>query len=82
MNDAQLRQGLCKQVAGADSPVLRQITQTTKPTKPVDPQVSIEDGQGNEFICHLSQLNDPENASEEELTQCVDSGYAACDPGN
>lgn len=54
----------------------------TEPTKPSDPLVWLKDKEGNEFICHLSQLKDPKKASKEELAECVDSGAAAYDPGN
>jgi hypothetical protein len=54
----------------------------TEPYKPSDPLVWVKDREGNEFICHLSQLKDPKTASKEELAQCVDSGSAAYDPGN
>jgi hypothetical protein len=53
-----------------------------EPTKPSDPLVWVKDREGNEFICHMSQLKDPKNASSEELSSCVDSGSAAYDPGN
>jgi hypothetical protein len=54
----------------------------TEPTKPSDPLVWVKDKEGNEFICHLSQLKDPKKASKEELAACVDSASAAYDPGN
>ena len=53
-----------------------------EPTKPTDPLVWVKDKEGNEFICHLSQLKDPKKASKEELSKCVDSVSAAYDPGN
>ena len=53
-----------------------------EPTKPSDPLVWVKDKEGNEFICHLSQLKDPKKASKEEMATCVDSGSAAYDPGN
>jgi hypothetical protein len=56
--------------------------QMAEPTKPSDPLVFVKDKEGNEFICHMSQLKDPKKASKEELEQCVDSGAAAYDPGN
>ena len=51
-------------------------------TKPTDPLVWVKDKEGNEFICHISQLKDPKNATKEELAACVDSGSAAYDPNN
>jgi hypothetical protein len=47
-----------------------------------DPLVWVKDREGNEFICHMSGLRDPKNATNEELAACVDSGSAAYDPGN
>ncbi|MFC1834616.1 hypothetical protein ACFL2Q_07775 [Thermodesulfobacteriota bacterium] len=53
-----------------------------EPTKPSDPLVFVKDKEGNEFICHMSQLKDPKKASKEELEKCVDSGAGAYDPSN
>ncbi len=49
---------------------------------PNDPLVWVKDKEGNQFICHTSQLRDPKSASKEELDACVDSGSAAYDPSN
>jgi len=54
----------------------------TEPYKSPDPLVWVKDREGNEFICHLSQLKDPKKASSDELKSCVDSGSAAYDPSN
>lgn len=54
----------------------------TEPYKPSDPLVWVKDREGNEFICHMSQLKDPKKASPEELKNCVDSASAAYDPSN
>lgn len=51
-------------------------------TRISDPLVWVKDRDGNEFICHISQLRNPGNATAEELAQCVDSGAAAYDPSN
>jgi hypothetical protein len=53
-----------------------------EPTRVSDPLVWVKDREGNEFICHLSDLKDPNKATKEELTKCVDSGSAAYDPSN
>ncbi len=53
-----------------------------EPTRPSDYPVWVRDREGNEFICMRSNLTDPQNASDEELAQCADSGSAAYDPNN
>jgi len=53
-----------------------------EPTKVSDPLVWVKDREGNEFICHMSDLKDPKEATKEELSKCVDSGSAAYDPSN
>jgi hypothetical protein len=54
----------------------------TEPTIVSDPLVWVKDREGNEFICHMSDLKDPKKATKEELAKCVDSGSAAYDPSN
>jgi len=51
-------------------------------TKPTDPLVWVKDREGNEFICHMSDLKNPERTTKEELAECVNSGSATYDPGN
>ena len=36
--------------------------------------VRVKDQSGNEFICPIESLIDPENASEDVLDNCVDDG--------
>ena len=36
--------------------------------------VRVKDQSGNEFICPIETLIDPKNATEEELSNCVDDG--------
>ena len=36
--------------------------------------VRVKDGAGNEFLCPLDALKPSKEASEEELTNCVDDG--------
>ena len=36
--------------------------------------VRVKDQSGNEFICPIESLIDPENATEEVLDNCVDDG--------
>jgi len=61
---------------------MKRRTKMTEPYKSPDPLVWVKDREGNEFICHLSQLKDPKKASSDELKSCVDSGSAAYDPSN
>ena len=44
--------------------------------------VKAKDGVGNEFICPVSALKHPDNATEEELSNCVDDGVAGRYAGN
>lgn len=36
--------------------------------------VRVKDEAGNDFICPMEALIDPENATEDELENCVDDG--------
>ena len=38
--------------------------------------VRVKDYEGNDFICPLSALKNPAEATEQELDSCVDSGTA------
>jgi hypothetical protein len=69
-------------IPGFPGTITKRSSIMAEPTKPSDPLVWVKDKEGNEFICHLSQLKDPKKATKEELDQCVDSGSAAYDPGN
>jgi hypothetical protein len=53
-----------------------------EPTIVSDPLVWVKDREGNEFICHMSDLKDPKQATKEGLAKCVDCGSAAYDPSN
>jgi len=44
--------------------------------------VRVKDLTGNEFICPLSSLKDPGQATEEELENCVDDAVAGRYAGN
>ena len=44
--------------------------------------VRVKDKAGNEFICPIDALKDPETASPEELDQCVDDGTVGRYAGN
>jgi len=44
--------------------------------------VRFKDQSGNEFICPIESLIDPENASEDVLDNCVDDGVVGRFAGN
>ena len=44
--------------------------------------VKVKDSVGNEFICPVSALKHRDNATEEELSNCVDDGVAGRYAGN
>jgi len=44
--------------------------------------VRVKDQSGNEFICPIESLIDPENASEDVLDNCVDDGVVGRFAGN
>ncbi|KPJ78910.1 MAG: hypothetical protein AMJ54_01220 [Deltaproteobacteria bacterium SG8_13] len=45
-------------------------------TKQKEAWVRVKDLEGSDFICPLSALKDPGQATEEELESCVDSATA------
>jgi len=48
----------------------------TEPTKTTWNYVWVKDKAGNEFICPINALKDPQKASEEELKNCIDDAKA------
>jgi hypothetical protein len=44
--------------------------------------VRVKDQTGNDFICPIESLIDPEKATEEELENCVDGGVVRRYVGN
>jgi hypothetical protein len=44
--------------------------------------VRVKDQMGNDFICPVGSLIDPEKATEEELESCVDDGIVGRYAGN
>lgn len=44
--------------------------------------IRVKDMDGNEFICPYSALKDPKDATEEELSNCVDSATTQRYAGN
>ena len=44
--------------------------------------VRVRDGAGNEYLCPLDSLKPSREATEEELTNCVDDGTAGRHPSN
>ncbi len=44
--------------------------------------VRVKDQTGNDFICPIESLIDPEKATEEELENCVDDGIVNRYAGN
>jgi len=44
--------------------------------------VRVKDQTGNDFICHIETLIDPEKATEIELENCVDDGVVGRYAGN
>lgn len=44
--------------------------------------VRVRDGAGQEFLCPLDALKPSEEATEEELTNCVDQATAGRHPSN
>jgi hypothetical protein len=44
--------------------------------------VRVRDGAGEEFLCPLDALKPSEEATEEELTNCVDQATAGRHPSN
>ena len=49
---------------------------------PKEKWVRVKDYEGSDFICPLSALKDPEQATEEELENCVDSATVGRYAGN
>ena len=52
------------------------------PQRKKDVWVRVKDDAGNEFICPLTALKDPQTATEEELDRCVDDAVAGRYAGN
>lgn len=40
----------------------------------------VKDRAGNEYICPVSALKDPKNATKDELASCVDDATASVNP--
>jgi hypothetical protein len=51
-------------------------------TKRQETWVRVTDYEGSDFICPLSALKDPKQATEEELQNCVDSATVGRYAGN
>lgn len=47
-----------------------------------DVWVRVKDDAGNQFICPLKALKDPQTATDEELDQCVDNAVTGRYAGN
>jgi len=54
--------------------------ETRAPTKRTQ-FVRVTDKAGNEYMCPAESLKDPNNATEEELENCVDDAKVAVRPG-
>ena len=44
--------------------------------------VWVKDKAGNEFVCHVTDLKDPKNVSEEDLKNCVDDATMGVNVGD
>ena len=44
--------------------------------------VWVKDNAGNQFVCHVNDLNDPKNISEEELENCMDDATMGVNIGD
>ena len=53
-----------------------------EPTKTDWNYVWVKDKAGNEFICKIDALKDPQKASKEELDNCVDDATAGVPLGD
>ena len=54
----------------------------TEATKTDWNYVWVKDRAGNEYICQLGDLKDPKNASEDELSKCIDDASAGVPLGD
>jgi hypothetical protein len=62
--------------------IKRRITMATKPTKGVKPFVWVKDKKGNQFICPIDALKDPQKATQKELKNCVDDAKMGVNIGD
>ena len=44
--------------------------------------VWVKDKAGNEFVCHVTDLKDPKNVSEEDLKNCLDDATIGVNIGD
>ena len=44
--------------------------------------VWVKDKAGNEFVCHVDDLKDPKNVSEEDLKNCMDDATMGVNIGD
>jgi len=44
--------------------------------------VWVKDNAGNQFVCHVNDLEDPKNISEEDLKNCIDDAMMGVNIGD